>query len=534
MKIILKPIVFLCIALLTLDSCKSTSVISTPIEAIDNIPLKVSELTEDELKVWGHLDLAKDTIPGMSLDKAYNDIIKNKKGETTIVAVIDTGIDIDHEDLNEVIWTNQGEIPNNGKDDDQNGYVDDIHGWNFLGDAYEEQLEYVRLLASGDTANPRYKEAQAEYEQEYQKNLNLKTQFEQIYQVIKNADEEISKHLGKKIYTKEEVDAIVPKTQAMSQSVYMVQQTFAFGVESVTEALEAIKSDLNELNKTLNYNLNKDFNGRTTGDDVNNIADTNYGNNNVKPTGEGETHGTHVAGIIAAQRDNNIGAKGVANNVKIMSLRVVSNGDEYDKDVALAIRYAADNGAKVVNMSFGKYYSPHSEWVRDAIVYAAKKDVLLVTGAGNESLDLDIKSNFPNDQINNGPEISDNYLSVGALNPKYGAEMVADYSNYGKINVDVFAPGSNIYSTFPNNNYESISGTSMACPGVAGVAALIRSQYPHLTASQVKHIIMSSGLTLTTKVIVGGNSNEVKPLNELSKSGKIVNAYNALIMASKQ
>ncbi|RIA11100.1 subtilase family protein [Flavobacteriaceae bacterium MAR_2010_72] len=533
MKIILKPFVFLCLAIITLASCKSAGIISTPIENIDNIPLKVSELSEDQLKVWGHLDLAKDTIPGMSVDRAYNEIIKNKKGQTTIVAVIDTGIDIDHEDLNDVVWTNPGEIPNNGKDDDQNGYLDDIHGWNFLGDAYEEQLEYVRLLASGETTNPRYQEAQAEYEREYQENLNIKTQSEQIYQAIKNADDIISKHLGKKDYTKEEVDAIVPKTQAMSQSVYIIQQTYAFGVKTVAEALDAIKSDLNELNKILNYNLNKEFKGRTTNDDINNLSDTNYGNNNVKPIVEDESHGSHVAGIIAAERDNNIGAKGVANNVKIMSLRVVSNGDEYDKDVALAIRYAADNGAKVVNMSFGKYYSPHSEWVRDAIVYAAKKDVLLVTGAGNESLNLDQKPNYPSDQIDNGPEISDNYLTVGALNPKYGAEMVADYSNYGKINVDVFAPGSDIYSTFPNNEYKSISGTSMASPGVAGVAALIRSQYPHLTASQVKHIIMSSGLTLTPKVIVGGSPNNIKPLNELSKSGKIVNAYNALIMASK-
>jgi subtilisin family serine protease len=217
-----------------------------------------------------------------------------------------------------------------------------------------------------------------------------------------------------------------------------------------------------------------------------------------------------------------------------MSLRVVSNGDEYDKDVALAIRYAADNGAKVVNMSFGKYYSPHSDWVRDAIVYAAKKDVLLVSGAGNESLSLDEKPNYPNDQINNGPEIADNYLTIGALEPKFGSEMVAEYSNYGKINVDVFAPGSEIYSTIPGNNYEFFDGTSMASPAVAGIAGLIRSQYPSLTASQVKRIIMDSGLLLTTKVEVGETSNQLFPFNELSKSGKIVNLFNALIMASGQ
>ena len=147
--------------------CVSTApIISTPVENIDTSPLKVSNLTEAEKHNWGHLDLVKDTIPGMSVDKAYAEIIKNRKGTKVIVAVIDSGIDIDHEDLNDVIWTNKDEIPNNGKDDDKNGYIDDIHGWNFLGDGYDEQLEYVRILASGDTTNPEYARAQKVYEEE--------------------------------------------------------------------------------------------------------------------------------------------------------------------------------------------------------------------------------------------------------------------------------------------------------------------------------------------------------------------------------
>ncbi|NRA92602.1 MAG: S8 family serine peptidase, partial [Psychroserpens sp.] len=257
-----------------------------------------------------------------------------------------------------------------------------------------------------------------------------------------------------------------------------------------------------------------------------------YGNGNVKHVKKSESHGTHVAGIVAAERNNGKGANGVANNVEIMSIRAVPNGDEYDKDVAKAIRYAVDNGATVINGSFGKSFSPHSQWVRDAIKYAADKDVLIVHAAGNDSKDIDVEPNFPADNIN-GQEIADNYISVGALAPIYGSKMVASFSNYGDQNVDVFAPGAQVYSTTPENEYDTKGGTSMAAPAVAGLAALIRSQYPNLSAAQVKKVILDSGLPLKTQVIVGGNAEDVRPFSELSKSGRIANAYNALIMASK-
>lgn len=517
----------------TLVGCGSSRVLTNPPETVDVVPSKVSELSKADLKHWSGLDLVKDTVPGMSVVKAYNDIIKKRKGKTTIVAVIDSGVDIDHEDLNDVIWTNKDEIPNNGKDDDHNGYVDDIHGWNFLGDAYKEQLEYVRLLASGDQSNPRYKEAQAEYNKEYNKYKSYKMRTDQVYQALVKADEAVSKYLNKTDYVAEDLDTIKSNDQIMIQSVGLIKYLLGLGFENVTKVKKAIEKDQNDINTRLDFNLNKDFKGRKTGDNPDNLSDVNYGNNNVRPIGDDEDHGTHVAGIIAAERNNGIGVNGVANNVKIMVLRTVPDGDEYDKDVALAIRYAADNGARVVNMSFGKYYSPHSKWVRDAIVYAAKKDVLLVHGAGNESLDLDHKANYPNDQIDNGPEISDNFINVGAIDSKYGPEMVARYSNYGKTNVDVFAPGSDIYSTVPHNEYESFDGTSMASPAVAGIAALIRSEYPKLTASQVKHVIMDSGLPLNLNAEVGGDPNDMKSFKDLSKSGKIVNLYNALILASK-
>ena len=518
----------------TLFNCGSASgVVSTPIENIDKLPLKVSELTDAEKKHWGHLDLKNDTIPGMSIDRAYNEIIKNKKGTTVIVAVIDSGIDIDHEDLQGVIWTNTKEIPGNGIDDDNNGYVDDVHGWNFLGDGYDEQLEYVRLLASGNTSHPRYAEAKAERQSEYDKYVGIKTNYEQFLQQIKNADDALTKETKKENYTEEDVNALSTNNQTLQQYIAIAKYVYSMDFDSLKDAKKDISEGLVDIIDRLNYNLNIDFRGRKTGDNPDDMVEKFYGNNNVKPVKPSESHGTHVAGIIAAVRNNGKGGNGVANNVKIMSLRAVPNGDEYDKDIALAIRYAADNGAKVMNFSFGKHYSPHSEWVRDAIVYAASKDILIVNAAGNEGLNLDTKDVYPNDAIGNGPEVADNFISVGSLDSKYGSGMVSSFSNYGKINVDIFAPGGEIYSTIPGNEYKSLGGTSMAAPAVAGIAALIRSQYPKLTAPQVKKAILDSGLPLTTKVMVGGDASDIKPFSELSKSQKIANAYNALILADE-
>jgi len=464
------------VASILLMGCGATALISTPIEKIDTIPLKISDLTETEKKSWGHADLASDTIPGMSVNKAYKEIIGAKKGSKVIVAVLDSGIDLKHEDLDGVLWTNRKERPGNGKDDDNNGYVDDIHGYNFLGESYNEQLEYARILRLklGDASLQA--KAKAELDKEYQDALGNKQQYEQILQAVKNADQAVKQHLGKTDYTKKDVTGIKTEDQALQQHVAVLMQMYTY--EDSIPKLISVK-----------INLEVDFNGKTVvGDNPYDITDTKYGNGNPQNRKDDESHGTHVAGIIAAERNNGKGAKGVANNVAIMSIRAVPNGDEYDKDIALGIRYAVDNGAKIINCSFGKSFSPKAKWVYDAIKYAASKDVLIVHAAGNDGVNLDDPSNpnFPNDQVNNGAEISDNVITVGALDPKYGSEMVASYSNYGALNVDVFAPGTDIYSTVPNNKYEFMPGTSMASPAVAGVAALIRSQYPKLSASQVK------------------------------------------------
>jgi subtilisin family serine protease len=535
MKIYFKPLIYSAFLIPILFGCGATSsgVISTPIENIDALPLKISAMTEIEKHTWGHLDLINDTIPGMSVEKAYKEVIKNKKGQTTIVAIIDSGIDIDHEDLNDVIWTNPKEIANNGIDDDNNGYIDDIHGWNFLGDGYNEQLEYVRLLASGNTKDSRYLEAQSLRAREIQKYTNYKIQYEQVLQQVSSADEKVSTYLKKKDYTKEEVNTIKTQEASLLQAIGIVKSVYGYDFDTVAAFKKELNDGLVEFSDRLNYNLNIDFKGRKTGDNPNDLTDKFYGNGNVKPSVKSESHGTHVAGIIAAERNNGKGIDGVANNVKIMVIRNTPNGDEYDKDVALAIRYAVDNGAKVINASFGKSFSPHSDWVRGAIAYASEKDVVFVHAAGNDSEDLDMTDVFPNDQLKNGKEVSSTFITVGSLDPSYGSNIVSDFSNFGKINVDIFAPGGKIYSTTPQNEYDTKGGTSMAAPGVAGIAALIRSQYPNLKASQVKDIILNSGLQLSTRVIVGGDANNVKSFAAISKSGRIANAYNALIMANQ-
>lgn len=533
MKFIKSFVFTACIAAVMTSCGSGADVLSTPIENIDTVPLKVSELTESEKHNWGHLDLVKDTIPGMSVDKAYAEIIKNKKGETVIVAVIDSGIDIGHEDLDGVLWTNKGEIAGNGIDDDKNGYVDDIHGWNFLGDTYDEQLELVRVVVKADKTDPQYAAAVAEYDVKYQEALANKQRYDQIYQMVKNADETVSTFLNKKEYTKEEVAAISTDKAEVKQASAMLQNMYANGFDNSTAALKAIKEGVEYFTDQLNVNLSKELKGRKTGDDPDDLSEIGYGNPNVMPSEKSESHGTHVAGIIAAERNNGLGANGVANNVQIMSLRAVPNGDEYDKDIALAIRYAVDNGAQVINGSFGKYYSPHSDWVRDAIAYASDKDVIFVNAAGNEGIDIDTINVYPNDAIGTGTEVSKTFITVGALEPKYGSNMVASFSNYGKINVDVFAPGAKIYSTTPENEYDTKGGTSMAAPAVAGVVALVRSYYPKLTAAQVKQVILNSGIAVKTKVAVGEEATDIRPFSDLTKSAKMVNAYNALIMASQ-
>lgn len=536
------------------SACGSVSpLISTPVGNIDTYPQKVNPLSEEQEKIWWHLDLERDTVPGMSVIRTYDEIIKNKKGKTVIVAIIDSGVDIEHEDLKNVLWVNKKEKPGNGIDDDNNGYIDDIYGWNFLGDIVGENMEYVRIIKK---LNPKfegksesqiaqqdredfqlYQKALAELEKDRNEAQTNYFQYGMMLNQLSPAHQKIADKLGKENYTLEEV-ATLQGDSSLGQEVFMISQMLGYG-EPIPEILNQLQGGVDYYKSRLenHFNLETDFRA-VLGDNPDDINDVPIGNNNVMgpdPLKEDTKHGTHVAGIVAAQRGNGIGMDGVAKNVEIMSLRTVPDGDEYDKDVALAIRYAVDNGAKVINASFGKYYSTHPEWVYDALRYAAEHDVLFVHGAGNDSFDLDDDTilNFPNDQQDNYNEYIDNFLNVGALNPVYGPNMIAGFSNYGKSNVDVFAPGVRIYATVQNNEYEFLQGTSMASPAVAGVAAMLRSYFPELTAAQVKKIIMDSGVTTNINVILGGDESNQRPFSEISKSGKMVNMYNAFLMAEK-
>ncbi|SNR24199.1 S8 family peptidase [Flavobacterium sp. ov086] len=518
----------------TVQAQNSTSkvAITAPLAIVKKAPL-----SENELQRWSHLDLIKDSIAGMSVDRAYAELLQGKTGKKVIVGIVDSGVDIEHPDLQGMIWTNPKEIPGNGIDDDKNGFIDDIHGWNFLGDAVHENLEMTRIVKKGDDGSAQYKAALAQYEERSSKVLEDKQQVDFLLDVHNT----IKKELNKTTYKLEDLSTITSTDPKVTRSKMIMTQIFTNG--GPTFDPEAELEDYREsVYDQFNYNLNKDYDGRKiVGDNPEDIKNNHYGNNVVfGPDKEKALHGTHVAGIIGQIRGNNLGGDGISNNVEILTVRAVPDGDEYDKDIALAIRYAVDNGAKVINGSFGKSFSPHKQWVYDAIKYAAKKDVLIVHAAGNDGYNIDETKNinYPNDSEDNVKEFADNVITIGAINKDYGENVVASFSNFGKINVDVFAPGEEIYATVPNNKYKYLQGTSMASPNVAGVAALIRSYYPKLKASQVKHILMDSGVALPSMIVLGENPDPTqKPVPvssaESSKTGKMVNAYNALLMAEK-
>ena len=546
----IKKLILGLVLIATIASCSSTKsihgiVVPEGSATAISVPAKKGVMSEEEIRNWPHMDLATDSVPGMSLDEAYQ-FVADKKGTTVIVGIIDSGIDINHEDLKGSKWVNSNEVAGNGIDDDKNGYIDDINGWNFLGgkegDSTPEQLEVTRIYKKlgdkyGDKSEDQISE---EDKEEYAYYLKVKKDFDKrvekaqgdyaYYQKLKkmliDGDRIAQEKLNKKDYTISDLETL----SAEDQNPFLMRQISAgLSVEDVSDQLDR---GLDHFGSQVNVMYNLDFDGRApTGDDAYDIKDVPYGNAFVIGSVEDELHGTHVAGIVLATRDNGLGMNGVAKNVKLLSVRTVPDGDEYDKDVALAIRYAVDNGAKVINMSFGKSYSPNAEWVYESIKYAASKDVLLVHASGNDHKNIDKSDNFPTDSPDKMNEIADNYISIGAMTRHYNEDLIATFSNYGKNNVDLFSPGLEIYSTVPNNEYRSLQGTSMAAPEVAGVAALVRSYYPQLSASQVKHILMNSGTKVDLEVKIPGGDGKKVPFSDLSVSGRVLNAYNALKMA---
>ncbi len=516
-------------------------------------PYSDEDSTKKAPENWFNLDPEENKVPGVSTEKAYRTLLKNKKSKTVIVAVIDSGVDIEHEDLQGKIWVNKTEIPDNGKDDDGNGYIDDVNGWNFIGgkegkhvneDTYELTRLYVQLHQKYDGKSKlevkdkeefeyyqeiktkfekKYKEAQENYN--YYKILRKKCAYsERLLKAYLDLSEEerLTEEYLMKIRSSDETIA-----EALNFEMKMVQA--GYSVADFDNAIDYFESGVK-------YGYNTEFNPRDiVGDNYKNYSEKGYGNNSVE--GPDAEHGTHVAGIIAANRENDLGIKGVATNVKIMPIRTVPNGDERDKDVANAIRYAVDNGAKIINMSFGKSYSPGKKYVDEAVQYAASKGVLLVHAAGNESKNLDESDNFPNKYIGQTQKNAENWLEVGACSWKGGKEMPAEFSNYGQNNVDIFAPGVAIHATTPDNNYKSLNGTSMAAPVASGVAALILSYYPNLSATQVKEIIMKSATNFGKQDVVPPGAEDDKKtvsFKKLSVTGGVINAYKALKMAEKK
>lgn len=503
---------------------------------------------------WHLLDMTTDSFPGISAERTYEQLLKETPGRTVIVAVIDSGVDFEHEDLKDVMWVNADEIPGNGIDDDQNGYVDDIHGWNFIGgadgenvnfDTYEVTRLYVKLKAKYEGVDPATlsKKEKAEYEQyqEYKKEIeqkqeelgtNVKLYSAQI-EAMNRLEEAIGKDAAE--IALEDLKKFRSSNDMLNSVNEWAKQTTENNDISYKELKDGLQDYFDYLDRQYSYNYNPDFDSRDIVGD--NYADPNeryYGNNDVR--GPDSNHGTHVAGIIGAIRDNDMGMDGVATNVRIMSVRTVPNGDERDKDVANAIRYAVDNGAAVINMSFGKGASPRKAVVDEAVRYAMKNDVLLVHAAGNDGKENTIGNNFPHDRFEKGglfkPRYAENWLEVGALSWQNGENLAATFSNYSPEHVDVFAPGVDIYSTTPGSEYQKNSGTSMAAPVVAGIAAVLRSHFPKLTAEQVKEIIMKSATPVKQKVLKPGTDKLVS-FNQLSLTGGAVNLYEAIQMASR-
>jgi len=499
------------------------------------------------------MDLKENGFYGISLKPAYL-FLQGKKSKPVVIATIDSGIDTLQKDLKSILWTNTKEIPGNGIDDDHNGYVDDIHGWNFLGgpdgkadfnETTEEVREYNKLKGKFENISDTNAVDKKQYaywkrvKTIYDSTVNKsRTETEQL-QPIMNALMVTSGYIKRGLSlpangTFKQADLVKLKlaNDTLTQSKYVWDSIFS--QEGTNKTNAAIIKDLSEYLAKLNNDLSPDLEARKriVGDNVDSMDHKPYGNNLLKFTDA--SHGTGVAGLIGAIRNNGYGINGVADNVQIMAIKAVPNGDEYDKDIANAIHYAVDNGARIVNMSFGKKISPHKEWLDEAFKYAASKDVLLVQAAGNDNQDVDVTPDYPNDTFLDGTADADNVINVGASGPKLGEHLAGDFSNYGKKNVDVFAPGVKVTTVDTDAEFMTEDGTSFSSPITAGVAALLLEYYPTLSARQLKQIILQSATPLTGTMVFRPGSKTIKvDFASLSKTGGIVNAYKALQIASK-
>ncbi|WP_428067758.1 S8 family serine peptidase [Chryseobacterium gambrini] len=519
-------------------------------------------MQDKDLMTWYHKDFATTKVYGVNTENAYKFLeSKGLKPKTVLVGVLDSGVQVDHPGLVKNIWTNPNEVPNNGKDDDGNGYVDDIHGWNFIGgkngDIDIDNMEVTRVVAKyksvfeGDDST-KNKANQAKMPEEFAMYMKAKDLFTKksveakqgfkTYSMINEAIPVMVKLLNGKPLTPENVAAIKPADQREAMAVQVltqVAQSPEFKGKSAAEFEKAMSGQIKEAldyfgPQEKQYDLNYDPRKEIVGDNYDDYSEKNYGNNHYE--GPDAEHGTHVAGIIAGLPNGKEIQYGVASKVaKIMSVRTVPNGDERDKDVANAIRYAVDNGAKVLNMSFGKPVSPGKNVVWDAFKYAQDKGVLLVKAAGNENEDvaehLAYPTNFKN--VTDEKPFVNNVLVVGASTNKNDA-LRASFSNFNKKMVNVFAPGEEIYSTVPHNEYKYLQGTSMASPVVAGAAAVLLAYMPNLTPAQIIESLVKSSNASTANQF--GDFSEAGGVIDLKKAAEYAytNFYNGKAGSSKK
>ena len=509
-----------------------------------------AQTTPAQIRRWQHLDQQADGVPGISADRAYRELLANRPATPVVVAVIDSGIDSTHVDLKPILWRKANEVAGNGLDDDQNGYVDDVRGWSFLGgkdgrNVGVETLEQTRIygqyrtqfegkqrksLSNADKAKfDLYERAKASYEKD------KKAEDERLARITDAAGANAAVFARlKQALNVTRLDSGLLHAAASRADLPEAKAVYTFlhraGYASDEEATKSLAEALNRSRERVEKSLNPDYNPRViVGDNVTDLTETKYGNGDIQ--GPDASHGTHCAGIIGGVRGNGLGADGVAAAVRIMGVRSTPSGDERDKDVANSIRYAVDNGAQIISMSFGKDFSPEKQVVDAAMQYAAQKGVLLVHAAGNSSDNTDETMHFPSPNYLNGKEIP-NLITVGASSRFNTQDLAAGFSNYGRQTVDVFAPGVAIYSSTPRDTYATYSGTSMATPVVAGVAAVLKAYFPQLTAVQLKQIILKSAVPYHTQVLKPGTKTMVD-FATLSRTGGIVNLYAAVKMAEQ-
>lgn len=511
----------------------------------------------DELRFdWHFLDPDKDNVPGIGLYETYK-LLKNKSANPVVVAVMDSPLDYTHPDLKASIWRNPIEIEANQSDDDKNGFADDMHGWCFNcskdGNLIENELpETTQMVQFGKSLFENKEiDAYTGFEQKMNEWYRQSKQLVNERRMRAQADLSImrdSVYLFELAtfwlnYVEEPVDQDQiknwpTKNKEKDEPIrQLIMQWYGKRTGGYARFVRQLRQDFpsrkNRLSHLLNYDYNPDWNPRlAVGDNPTLLWEKGYGSGKLsQPNHPKHEHGTHVAGIIGAQRGNGIGIDGIASQVKIMTIGAVPNeGDERDKDIANGIKYAVDQGAKIINMSFAKRFSPHKKYVDEAVAYAEKKGVLMIHAAGNSGLNVDTALFFPNGTYLNGQSCS-TWIEVGNSTSNWG-QLASKSSNYGKQTVHLFAPGTQILSTLPDGEYGLLSGTSMAAPVVAGVAALIWSYYPHLKAQEVRKILLES--------VYQPNSSQSNPANNKdqnfksqSLSGGILNARKAIEMAEK-